>query len=572
MLAIWAVVPVFAEDMLYGVGTTQQQDSLYYGYIGAQQSSTNPASVGAAACNIPALAYASSYSDGTGSPDSGTFTFTARWERDECPISLDPNEDNGGASSNSVPFATIYARYGMGAYRDSARTLLMGESDNNLTSAPVGKTITTKWYANKPSNAPEGSSVTLSGTAITDTSDNNRPGVYVNSTRQFAGFYSGQTDGDQYISNTGYITSDGTNAASAITKTEGSCPVTTWYAHWNCTTRTDPTPTLTGYDFKGWYTTQYAANHPNSNTPVASDRTVCSDETLFAGWKNHEYKLKYVCTPGTMNPDVEDWAGVINIDGVQVGYDEERYNYGNGNILLREIDDVCVLSTTDSQWNENEPWTCFEDDTGHEVEYAFDTDEEGFIIPGPWLIASDVTCTANPEGLYNLIYVCGDSATSDSVAPAGGSYTENAPLTIVANNETTQCKPQQGKHFIRWDCSNLRTTIDGDNATDLVPILKEDLPVSEYYMPNTTVTCTAKWEDNEINLVWDHDDEDDTVQNGTCTYGAAASEDGKINVPTPTRTGYTFKGWLVTDYCHTALNASGECPSPDEEEDDEETN
>ena len=549
ILALTVASPAFADgwdslDMsTFGLARVNSDNEVQGAYNGAGLNSgyIGNNNVTSAACQAAPLTLKNS------APGSGTFTFTAQWERDECSISLDPNNTNGGDATENANYSeSLYTTYGIGAYLEAARTNLMTTSSNPLTTTriPTGQTITTKWYANMPSDAPAGSSVSLSGTAITDVNDPNGSGVYDNYTRAFTGFYADPTSGDQYISNTGYITGDGDDEAKDITKANGVCPTTTWYAHWDCTTKTDPEPTLTGYVFDGWYT---SATPDSSDKPVGSNRDVCADETLYAKWRKRVYSVTYDCgSQGSMNSPVLpswDFSEVDPVTGFDTGTDHVTYN--ETVYEFRDVEDVCTPGAN-VQWNSTNPWICT-DEGGASVEPVYDNAND------KWLRASDVHCTANPEGLYSLSYNCGD-AESGSVAPTGGSYTENTQLTIVNNDPETNCKPLTGKHFTGWSCNALREEVNGTNASVAVVISGADLLSNSYYMPDTAVTCTAQWDNNVVYLLWDSDngagDTNAAGGSGSCIY-STESGTGAITVPTtePTRTGYTFKGWKVTNHC-----------------------
>ena len=82
---------------------------------------------------------------------------------------------------------------------------------------------------------------------------------------------------------------------------------------------------------------------------------------------------------------------------------------------------------------------------------------------------------------------------------------------------------------------------DGNGLAQSADCVEDVLGVSQ-----GTAGLKAKWEPNEINIVWkDNDGNDNTnVAGGSvkCEY------DGSVTLPTnPTRLGYVFDGWKVVE-------------------------
>ena len=244
-------------------------------------------------CNSDPLTYDSQ------SPNYGTYTLTAQWDPDICPITLNPNNGNteftGGASTNQNQI--IYSRYGAandsdaGAYKTNTSGVLsdkMSSIANNVT-PPIGADVTFSFNVTMPNG--------YSGTAPTVSS--------LTGTRVFAGYYDTATapgSGDsintwlqsatRLINSTGHITSDGTDEARGIAK-EGdpiACPSTVWKAYYNCpTSGSFPAfPTVTGYHVT-------SQNWTDGSTTVAPSGTLamCEDKTFTVSYAADQYDVIY---------------------------------------------------------------------------------------------------------------------------------------------------------------------------------------------------------------------------------------------------------------------------------------
>lgn len=291
--------------------------------------------------------------DNVSAPGS-TVTYTAQWAADECTITLDPNVANGGASASNP--ATLYTKFGFGAYLDSARTNLMSSTANGLIAPPTGATVTTTYNTNAPTNPSTGAPYVLTTAAPASTTP----------TRAFNGFFNAATGGTKYISEASpyYILGDtntvGTGAyvAADIAKNDGVCPTTTWYAQWGCATRAiaaDYAGTLTGYTTDGkWYT------DPTAGT-VESNTCTETDQTLYLHWTPKKYTVTYDCGEGETD----------SVDTLGAEYDSS-YNF-------RPLD--CSLTG-----NTQSGWTCVTDNGGVAISMTDNATA--------WQVDDNVTCTA----------------------------------------------------------------------------------------------------------------------------------------------------------------------------------
>lgn len=104
--------------------------------------------------------------------------------------------------------------------------------------------------------------------------------------------------------------------------------------------------------------------------------------------------------------------------------------------------------------------------------------------------------------------------------------------TIEGNCEMTGYTPGD------WVCvSGTSSSVDTANQ-----LTSNGIANGMWHEDLATVTCTATWTQNKIDLFWDANQATEFASNG----GASCDYDGNVSLPTaPQRTGYEFGGWEV---------------------------
>ena len=119
----------------------------------------------------------------------------------------------------------------------------------------------------------------------------------------FKGWFTAASGGTQITSSTKVTTTSNQTlyaqwAANTYTVTfnanGGSTPTTSKSVTYNSTYGTLPTPTRTGYTFKGWYTTTSGDIQITSSTNV----TVAANRTLYAQWTANSYTVTFNANGG----------------------------------------------------------------------------------------------------------------------------------------------------------------------------------------------------------------------------------------------------------------------------------
>ena len=584
MLAVMVACPAFGEVSTYCIHAGHTNELC--GEISEGQSSAD--------CGADPLTFESQ------SPNYGTYTLTAQWEVDECPITLDKN----GGTTDSVP-TTLYARYNSGAYLESTHTNLMTTSSNSLTTAPVGPQVTMTVHGNEPGL-----------TDITTASTNNRP---------FTGFYStSAATGNPYIGNDKLITSDGDTAAKSITKNaSGVCDPTTWYAGWGCYTESQPvSPTNAyGYTFDGWYDAASGGN-------AVSNWCISSDTNVYAHWVCN---ITYNATTHSVNPsatasNTATYSSVYNMPSVNsVMAAADGYTF----VGWTTDSTPTVTRTGDTTGTVADPWTWTDGTTWTEtvcptniyaayianrytVTYdcnggtiadstlvgsstsstGTDTviygDQYNFVtqnslcsysnktpsgwscnISGTpwytaqnWNVTNNVTCIAQWDSTaYTITYDCGSLPNNGGTVNGGTFETGNSNVDTVYNgtqnyqvkSSATGCgtgTQLDGYHFTGWTCTpNLATGSSSATYSVNWPTATTVSQTIATIGISGNATCEAQWEANVVYLQWIDDNDPnsgDTSSNGqgnSCNYGP-----GQIPLPSqnPTKAGHTFTGWKVT--------------------------
>lgn len=135
---------------------------------------------------------------------------------------------------------------------------------------------------------------------------------------------------------------------------------------------------------------------------------------------------------------------------------------------------------------------------------------------------ADLTAWAVWSGLpYTVTYSTGTGGSSVSQ----GSYNTGSPFTLAA------APTRPGYTFDNWTVTN------SDNSTQVVNAGSSYTPVGY-----GNITAAANWTARSYNVTYDTGSGGSTVAQGSYTTGSA------LSLPAaPTRAGYTFDNWTVTD-------------------------
>lgn len=297
-----------------------------------------------------------------------------------------------------------------------------------------------------------------------------------------------------------------------------------------------PNATKVGATFKGWYT----ASTGGTKIGVAGETyTPGSNITLFAQWNEMEYTL-------TINPDGGIYNGNTTVTG---GYDSTvaitNPTAPNGyTITLNKNDGTAttqlIQTKTFDKWiltgkgslngivytfgNGNGQLTATYISNRVELEtptregYTFDgwytLQSGGTKIESPYMPSSDITLYAHwTPKTYEITFNPGEDGTVNPTSKT---------VTYDGTYGTLPIPTRPGYDFDRWEDTNGNEV----KATNTVKITQD-------------TTLTAKWLGAEYTVTFDPNGGQTNTPNKTVrnegTYGT---------LPTPTKPGYTFKGWI----------------------------
>ena len=590
MVALMVACPAYAE-LVNDPGSNPPTQS---GYI-ASTSSSEP-------CDTDPLMYQGQ------AVGYGTYTLTAQWEKDECPITLNSHTGaNEYGSTASVP-TTLYARYGDNVYLSeadrTASTNAMSTTENRLTHIPTGKTYTLTLNTNVATAGTGGMNAAHTDSQVTAASGTKAAST--TATMSFAGFYSDAqsskttTNGTQYIGdgNSGMITQNGITAGTSISKVDGTCPLTVWHAQYTCQDAATYTPQLTGYTFAGWYD---AENDGNAVTDFCLD----SNKTVYAHWAAKKYNIIY--QPGNcagsgktiLNALTYDMApnhAVLSPSDAQVsiptGYvfdywsaniygDDNHWDptdvYGSsawqtdGNLVFTancvpDTYTVTYVAGTNCSGSNSDTATYADSYTVQTYSAAGMTANTGYHLPtgsgwsSDWTNGTSTTPGTNTAGSINagnITYYIPNDVTLTMPNCVANEYkvtyicdngTVNGILTRP-NGETNLDAATFGDPYTFWSidvCSaagqtNSAWSCVGDTSGDTI----NQTTNAASWTTAENVTCTMQYDADMVGLVYLKEPGDTTpYSTDTCNYG-----NSQFTLPAqPTKTGYTFTGWKVTNH------------------------
>ncbi len=451
---------------------------------------------------------------------------------------------------NIIPI-TVYFNANGGSVSTSSKTVYYGSTYGTLpTPTQTGYTFT-GWYT----AASGGTKITASTTVTTAANHT----LYAH--------WTGKTYTVTLNANGGSISVDG-NSVTTTSKT----------VTFGSTYGTLPTPTRTGYTFTGWYTSASGGSKVTSSTKV----TTASNHTLYAHWTGKTYTV-------TLNAN----GGSISVDGNSVTTTSKTVTFGSAYGTLQKptrtgytFDGWYTAANGGTNITANTTVTL----AGNHTLYAHWT-------------GKTYTVTLNANG--GSISVDGNSVSTTSKTVAFGStygtlptptrtgYTFTGWYTSVSggtNITATTTVALAGNHtlYAHWTAKTYTVTFNANGGSvstssktvafgsaygSLPTPTRTGYTFTGWYTSvsggtNITATTTVALAGNHtLYAHW-------TAKTYTVTFnanGGSISVDGNSvsttsktvafgsaygSLPTPTRTGYTFKGWYTSVSGGTNITAT----------------
>lgn len=367
----------------------------------------------------------------------------------------------------------------------------------------------------------------------------------------FGGYYS-ETNGKgiQYI-----------NASGSGVKSYDKASNTTLYAKWNSASITLPTPSKTGYTFDGWYT------QSSGGTKVSNTYTPAGNVTLYAHWTNVNYTL-------TINPNGGIWNNTTS-NSTKTGTTNSKLSIANPTpkgytVSFNSNGGNNVNSITSQRTFTN--WSLSGSGSISGTTYTFGSGNATLTANynnGSITLPSATKAGHKFKGWYS------NGCGTTFIGNAGESYTPTSNVTLKAcysyyayildvypnggtwngTTEKTRIEPLANPKPSIYGNTNytgkIGSTIDIPN-----PIPPSGYTVS--FNTNGGSSISSITSTKSFNG-WNNSSPG-TFSGTTYTYGEGSGyitanyKNNSVNLPKPTKSGYTFGGWYTASSGGTKVN------------------
>ena len=367
----------------------------------------------------------------------------------------------------------------------------------------------------------------------------------------FGGYYS-ETNGKgiQYI-----------NASGSGVKAYDKAKDTTLYAKWNSASITLPTPSKSGYTFVGWYTAS------SGGTKVSNTYTPAGNVTLYAHWTNVNYTL-------TINPNGGIWNNTTS-NSTKTGTTNSKLSIANPTpkgytVSFNSNGGNNVNSITSQRTFTN--WSLSGSGSISGTTYTFGSGNATLTANynnGSITLPSATKAGHKFKGWYS------NGCGTTFIGNAGESYTPTSNVTLKACysyyayildvypnggtwNGTTEktrieplAKPKPSIYGNTDYTGKIGSTIDIPN-----PIPPSGYTVS--FNTNGGSSISSITSTKSFNG-WNNSSPG-TFSGTTYTYGEGSGyitanyKNNSVNLPKPTKSGYTFNGWYTASSGGTKVN------------------
>ena len=367
---------------------------------------------------------------------------------------------------------------------------------------------------------------------------------------------------------------------------------TTLYAQWTSSTTngtvTLPTPTRTGYTFKGWATSSSAT----SGTAAGATYTVSSNTTLYATWAVNTGTLHYHPNGGNANDGYP-----LATSGTYTGFSTTTttYNYNSTDANLYNVSTLFnragyhIVSSTAWRVNSATSTTYFNQDSQNLRSYAT-TNGTNVKLYANWIANTySIKYNANATGATGTMsnsshtYDVSKALTANAFALHGyafqgwatsetGSvkYNNNANVVNLTTTNggtvnlyavwiqtifTVRFDVQGG---ISRDVESIALTID-DVLPDITPPLRNGYTFGGYFTStngsgiqyyDTDGTCLISTVDQNVTLYayWEPLTYDVTLVDNATTIQVQSGQDMPTLASLPVKTGYIFQGYFTEQH------------------------
>ena len=314
-----------------------------------------------------------------------------------------------------------------------------------------------------------------------------------------------------------------------------------------------PTPTRAGYSFNGYSTSKDGTVDFNvSNVNIYS----ISSKTLYAKWNITTYKISYDLGNGILNDVVSEY----NVEKeftlgtpTKNGYTFTGWT-GTGLTSVTKTVKIPKGSTGDRSYKANWTPTSYSITynlnggtiSGQKTSYNIENDSFNLVTPtkngytftgwtGTGLSTATKTVTISKGSTGNKSYTANWTPTNYTITynTNGGTISgQKTAFTVESESFNLVTPTKNGYTFTGWTGTGLST------ATKTVTISKGSTGNKSY---------TANWTPTSYSITYNLNS--GTISGQKTSYNI---ESNAFNLPTPTRTGYTFTGWSGTGITGTS--------------------
>lgn len=357
---------------------------------------------------------------------------------------------------------------------------------------------------------------------------------------------------------------DGTGSQYASGSTYSENAAATLYAQWNDGTLDSlPTPTRDGYSFTGWFT------KPTGGSIVTTSTKVTGNMTIYAHWEQvQSYTITYDANGGSGGPasqiKVEDVTLTLSTKTPSRASSTTNYtvtlNANGGSVSPTTLNTARTTSYSFKNWNTKADGSGDVYNSGSSY-----TANEDMILYAQWNSSSTTSEVTLPTPTRDGYSFQGWASSANATTGVTGSYTPSGDVTLYAiwkansytvtynaNGGTGAPASQTKTHGIDLTLSTAKPSRTSENAGSYTVSFN-----ANGGNVNSTSMSAARTTSYSFNN-WN------TAENGSGTIfasGATYSLDANvtlyaqwksstttasITLPTPTRNGYTFKGWATS--------------------------
>ena len=476
----------------------------------------------------------------------------AQWSGNKYTVTFD---GNGGSSTTSSKIVTYGESYGTlptvtrsgYTFKGWYTSWYDGSEITETTIVNIAKdhTLYAQWTANKYTVTFDGNGVTVSQTTKTVTYGGTY-GTLETPTRSgytFNGWYTAKSGGTRIYSgsevniakdHTLYAQWSGNKYTVTLNGNGGSPSSLSKTVTYGNTYGTLETPTRSGYTFDGWYTAKSGGSEITRTTIV----NIAKDHTLYAQWSGNKYTVTFDGNGVTVSQTTKTvtYGGTY---GTLPTVTRSGYTF-NGWYMAKSGGSRVTGTTTVSKADDH---TLYARWTANEYTVTFD---------GNGVTVSQTTKTVTYGSTYGTLpTVTRSGYTFDGwyTAKSGGSRVTGTTTVSIADDHTL---------YARW--SNSYRSVDMREV--LQSNITEEKEKVDNDISNQNIKSTTRREiDSDICTVCFNQNDGSTggsCRNYTCqrSYSYSSSQ----GFPTPTRTGYTFKGWYTSASGGSKVTESGTVP------------